>query len=201
MKNIAVFASGNGSNFQTIVDAVRKNTLKTNIKLLVCDNPNAFVLERARRAKIKTLLLKSKDYADKKNFEEEIVRNLEAEKIDLVVLAGFMRMLSGYIISRYQGKILNIHPALLPAFKGAFAIKDAFDYGVKVTGVTVHFVDEKMDNGPIILQEPLRIKESDTLEKLEERIHKVEHKIYPQAIQLFISGNLRIRGRKVEVGK
>lgn len=201
MKNIAVFASGNGSNFQTIVDAVRKNTLKTNIKLLVCDNPNAFVLERARRAKIKTLLLKSKDYADKKNFEEEIVRNLEAEKIDLVVLAGFMRMLSGYIISRYQGKILNIHPALLPAFKGAFAIKDAFDYGVKVTGVTVHFVDEKMDNGPIILQEPLRIKESDTLEKLEERIHKVEHKIYPQAIQLFISGNLRIRGRKVEVRK
>lgn len=201
MKNIAVFASGNGSNFQAIIDAVRKNILKVNIKLLVCDNPNAFVLERARRAKIKTLLLKSKDYADKKSSEEEIVRNLEAEKIDLVILAGFMRMLSGHIISRYQGKILNIHPALLPAFKGASAIKDAFDYGVKVTGVTVHFVDEKMDNGPIILQEPLRIKESDTLEKLEERIHRVEHKIYPQAIQLFISGNLRIRGRKVEVRK
>lgn len=201
MKNIAVFASGNGSNFQAIIDAVRKNILKVNIKLLVCDNPNAFVLERARRAKIKTLLLKSKDYADKKSSEEEIVRNLEAEKIDLVILAGFMRMLSGHIISRYQGKILNIHPALLPAFKGVSAIKDAFDYGVKVTGVTVHFVDEKMDNGPIILQEPLRIKESDTLEKLGERIHRVEHKIYPQAIQLFISGNLRIRGRKVEVRK
>lgn len=201
MKNIAVFASGNGSNFQAIVDVFRKNTLKANIKLLVCDNPNAFVLERARRAKIKTLLLKSKDYADKKSSEEEIVRNLEAEKIDLVILAGFMRMLSGHIISRYQGKILNIHPALLPAFKGASAIKDAFDYGVKMTGVTVHFVDEKMDNGPIILQEAVKIKESDTLKKLEERIHKVEHKIYPQAIQLFISGNLRIRGRKVEVRK
>lgn len=200
MKNIAIFASGNGSNFQAIVDAVRKNKLKAKIKLLVCDDPKAYVLERAKKAKIKTLLIERKDYADKKSFEEEIAKNLEAEKIDFLVLAGFMRILGSELISRYRGKILNIHPALLPAFKGASAIKDAFDYGVKLTGVTVHFVDEKVDNGPIILQEPVKIKEGDILSRLTERIHRLEHKIYPEAIQLFISGKLRIKGRKVEIG-
>lgn len=197
MKNIAVFASGNGSNFQAIADAVKKGRLKACLKSLVCDNPKAYVLQRARLLRIETLLIERNDYATKKEFEEVIIKKLRAQKIDLVVLAGFMRILSPYFVKRYKNKIINIHPALLPSFKGAHAIKDAFDYGVKLTGVTVHFVDEKMDHGPIILQEAVEVTEKDTLASLEGKIHKLEHKAYPQALNLFLSGKLSIRGRKV----
>lgn len=197
MKNIAIFASGNGSNFQAIAEASKKGILKAKLKLLVCDNPRAFVLSRARKLKVQTLLINARDYPNKKYFEDEIIRNLKAERIDLIVLAGFMRILSPDFVKRYKNKIINIHPALLPSFKGARAMRDAFDYGVKLTGVTVHFVDEKMDHGPIILQEPLRVRDKDSLESLEGKIHKLEHKAYPQALNLFLSGKLRIRGRKV----
>jgi phosphoribosylglycinamide formyltransferase-1 len=227
VKNIAVFASGNGSNFQAIADAIKRDALKVNLKLLVCDNPRAYVLERARKAGIKTVIIERQvtchpdasvgagppDFsrsrqvtptlrsgqAGHKEFEEKIIKILKAEKIDLIVLAGFMRILSSDFIRQYKFKILNIHPALLPAFKGAHAIKDAFAYGVKVTGVTVHFVDGELDHGPIILQEVLKISKRDTLKSLEKKIHKVEHKIYPKAIRLFISGKLKIEGRKVKV--
>ena len=199
MKNIAVFASGNGSNFQAIADAVKKGKIKANLKLLVCDNPGAFVLKRAERAGVKVLLIERKDYLSKKRFEEEIIRNLKAEAVDLIALAGFMRMLSPFIISRYKNRIINIHPALLPSFKGAQAIKDAYDYAVKATGVTVHFVDEEMDHGPIILQEAVKLASGDSLESIEKKIHKIEHKIYPEAIRLFVSGRVKIRGRKVEI--
>lgn len=200
MKNIAVFASGNGSNFQAIVNAVKSGRLKAHLKLLACDNPKAYVLERAKKAGIKILLIERRNYASKKEFEDDIIKGLRAEKIGLVVLAGFMRILSARFVKQFKAKILNVHPALLPSFKGARAIKDAFDYGVKVTGVTVHFVDERVDHGPVILQEPVRVNPQDTLESLEKRIHRAEHMIYPEAIRLVISGKLRIEGRRVKIG-
>jgi phosphoribosylglycinamide formyltransferase-1 len=199
MKNIAVFASGRGSNFSAIAIAVKKRVLKCNISLLVSDNPKAPVLQKAKRARIKTLLVQREDFPTKKEFEDYIIKHLKDNKIDLVVLSGFMRILSPDFVRRYKGRIVNIHPALLPSFKGTEGIKDAFRYGAKVAGVTVHFVDEKMDHGPIILQEATEIKENDTLDSLEARIHKLEHKLYPRAIKLFLEGKLKITGRKVKI--
>ncbi len=197
--NIAVFASGRGTNFAAIIRAVKKGKIKANLSLLVCDNPKAAALSRARRAGIMIALVKREDFATRNDFEQKIIHYLEENDIGLIVLAGFMRVLGPDLVKRYKDRILNIHPALLPVFKGAHAISDAFDYGVKVTGASVHFVDEKMDHGPLILQEPVEIKETDTLDTLEARIHKVEHKIYPQAIQLFVEGKLKIEGRKVSI--
>lgn len=197
--NIAVFASGRGTNFSAIVKAIKKERLKANLSLLVCDNPNAGVIKKAKHARVKVALVKREDFASKADFENAIIQHLEKEGIELIALAGFMRMLSSEFVSRYRNKIINIHPALLPSFKGEEGIKDAFDHGVKVTGVSVHFVDEKMDHGPIILQSAVKIEEKDTLETLEAKIHKVEHKLYPQAIQLVIEGKLKLEGRKVSI--
>lgn len=199
MKNIAVFASGRGTNFSVICRAVKKGLIKANLALLVCDNPRAGVIRRAKNAGVKITLVQDQDCAGKKEFEQRIIKALKENRIDLVVLAGFMRILSADFVRKYKGRILNIHPALLPSFKGAHGIKDAFDYGVKATGVTVHFVDDKMDHGPIILQEALEIGEGDTLKSLEERIHCLEHKIYPQAVKLFVEGRLKVNGRRVRV--
>jgi len=197
--NIAVFASGRGTNFSAIIRATKSGKIKANLLLLVCDNPGAGAIGRAKRAGIKLALVERKDFTAKGDFEAKIIEHLEENKIDLIVLAGFMRMLSAEFVEKYKGRILNIHPALLPSFKGEKAIIDAFDYGVKVTGVTVHFVDEKMDHGPIILQAPVKVEESDTLESLESKIHKLEHKLYPEAIRLFVEGKLRIEARKVRI--
>ena len=199
LKNIAVFASGNGSNFQAIAEASIKGILKAELKLLVCDSPRAFVLSRAKKFKVKTCLINPRDYLSKKDFEHEVINALKAERIDLIVLAGFMRILSPDFVKRYKNKIINIHPAILPCFKGAQAIKDAFDYGAKVTGVTVHFVDEKTDHGPIILQQAVKISPSDTLESLEAKIHKIEHRLYPRAVKLFVEGRLSLAGRQVKI--
>jgi phosphoribosylglycinamide formyltransferase-1 len=197
--NIAVFASGRGTNFSAVIKAVKKGRIRANLSLLVCDNPAAGAIGRAKRAGIKLALVERKDFATKKDFEARISGYLEENKIDLIVLAGFMRMLSPELVARYKGRILNIHPALLPSFKGTQAIKDAFACGVKVTGVTVHFVDEEMDHGPIILQKEVKIEEDDTLESLESKIHKVEHKLYPEAIKLFVEGKLRIEAGKARI--
>lgn len=197
--NIAIFASGRGTNFSAISRAVKKGLIKANLSVLVCDNPKAKVLGKAKRANIKVALVRREDFTSKKDFENRIIQHLEDCKIDLIVLAGFMRILSPEFVKKYKNKILNIHPAILPSFKGAEAIKDAFEYGVKVTGVTVHFVDEEADHGPIILQAPLKIEENDTLESLEAKIHKLEHRLYPQAIGLFIEGRLKIEARMVSI--
>jgi phosphoribosylglycinamide formyltransferase-1 len=199
LKNIAVFASGRGTNFSAIARAIKKGKIKANLSLLVCDNPKAGVIVRAKRMGVKVALVLREDFKSRKDFEVKIIQHLEENKIDLIVLAGFMRLLSSDFVKSYFGRILNIHPALLPSFKGTQGIKDAFDYGVKITGVTVHFVDEKMDHGPIILQEAVKVKEEDTLETLEKKIHKIEHKIYPEAIRLFLEGKLKIEGRKVKI--
>lgn len=197
--NIAVFASGKGSNFSAIARAIKKGDIKANLALLVCDNPDAGAIIRAKQAKVKTALVKREDFGNKREFEAKIIECLKQNKIDLIVLAGFMRILSPEFVHKYKGRIINIHPAILPSFKGAHAIKDAFDYGIKVTGVTVHFVDERMDHGPIILQKALCVEETDTLESIEEKIHRIEHRLYPQAIKLFAEGRLEIAGRKVSI--
>lgn len=199
MKNIAVFASGRGTNFSAIAKAVKRGALKANLALLVCDNPQALVLGKAKRAGVKIALIKREGFAKKNDFESKISKALKVNKIDLIVLAGFMRMLSVDFVKEHAGRIINIHPSLLPSFKGSQGIRDAFDYGVKVTGVTVHFVDELMDHGPIILQEALNIEDDDTLSSLEEKIHKVEHTLYPAAIKLFTEDKLRIEARRVNI--
>ena len=199
LKNIAVFASGRGTNFGAIIRAVKKGKIQANLSLLVCDNPKAGAIGRAKRAGIKVALVKREDFANKEDFKNKIIAHLEENKIDLIVLAGFMRLLAPEFVRRYVGRILNIHPALLPSFKGTRSIEECFDYGSKITGVTVHFVDEKMDHGPIIFQAPVKIEENETLDSLEAKIHKVEHKLYPQAIKLFVEGRLKIEGRKVRI--
>ncbi|PIQ89035.1 MAG: phosphoribosylglycinamide formyltransferase [Candidatus Omnitrophica bacterium CG11_big_fil_rev_8_21_14_0_20_42_13] len=197
--NIAVFASGKGTNLSAIIRQVKKGSLKVNIALMVTDNPKAPAISRARRAGVKVVIITPKDFPDKKSFEAEVIDQLKQNNVDLVVLAGFMLILGPNLISAYKDKIINIHPALLPSFKGASAIKDALDYGVKLTGVTVHFVDEKIDNGPIIMQEPVKIEEKDSLEILEKKIHRLEHKIYPKAIGLLAENRFKIENRKVVI--
>ena len=197
--NIAVFCSGNGTNLHAIIGSWKKGHIKADIKLVVSDLPDCYALTRAKNAGIKTLVIERKNFKTKKDFEAEILKVLKRENIDLIVLAGYMRILSGDFISAYENKILNIHPALLPSFKGAHGIRDAFEYGVKITGVTVHFVTKDMDAGPIILQSSVKVTEDDTEETLAEAIHEEEHKIYPRAIQLFVEGKLKIEGRKVTI--
>ena len=197
--NIAVFCSGSGTNLQAIIDAVKRGNIKATIKIVVSDVPDCYALVRAKKAGIKTLVVEKNNFKSKHEFDRYILDKLKDESIDLIVLAGYMRMLTGAFINEYKNKILNIHPALLPSFKGMHGIKDAFLYGVKVTGPTVHFVTEDMDAGPIILQAPIMVREDDTEETLAEAIHREEHKIYPRAIQLFIESRLKIEGRKVKI--
>ncbi len=197
--NIAVFCSGNGTNLQAIIDAKKRGYIKAELRLVVSDVPDCFALTRAKKAGLETVVVERKNFNSKKDFEREILKNLRKENIELIVLAGFMRLVSRDFVDKYKNRILNIHPALLPSFKGTHGIKDAFMYGVKVTGPTVHFVTEDMDAGPIILQAPVIVKEDDTEETLADAIHREEHRIYPEAIKLFTEGRLKIQGRKVKI--
>lgn len=197
--NIAIFCSGKGTNLQAIIDSQKKGYIKAEIKLVVSDTPGCYALTRAKNSEIKTLVVERKNFKTKKDFEVEILKALKKENIGLIVLAGYMRMLSEDFINTYENKILNIHPALLPSFKGTNGIKDAFEYGVKVTGPTVHFVTKDMDAGPIILQSAVKVTEDDTEQTLAEAIHQEEHKVYPRAIQLFVEGKLKIQGKKVKI--
>ncbi|MDP2928316.1 MAG: phosphoribosylglycinamide formyltransferase [Candidatus Omnitrophota bacterium] len=187
--NIAVFASGRGSNFSAIVKAIKQNKIKAKLRILVCDQPQALVIKRAQILGVRIVLVKRQDFPSRYDFEAAIIQRLKNYKIDLIVLAGFMRLFSPGFVKRYRNRIMNIHPSLLPAFKGAHAIRDAFDSGVDSTGVTVHFIDEEVDHGPIILQQKIKIRSKDTLASLQKRIHSLEHKLYPQAIKLYIRGH------------
>ncbi len=182
--NLAIFASGNGSNFSAIVKEVKQGKIKAKLVILVCDKPEAFVIKRALRHKVKVVLVKREDFKNRADFETAIIQMLKAYKIDLIALAGFMRILSPAFVKLYRNRIMNIHPSLLPAFKGSHAIKDAFDCKAGSTGVTVHFVDQEVDHGPVILQRKVKIENRDTLARLEKRIHTIEHKLYPEAIKL-----------------
>jgi phosphoribosylglycinamide formyltransferase 1 len=197
--NIAVFCSGNGSNFQAIADAAGRAFMRVKISLMVCDNPLALAIKRAEKTGIPCILKNRKDFPSQEALEKDIISHLKQNKTELICLAGYMKVLSPFFIKQYPGRIINVHPSLLPAFKGARAIEDAFNYGVKITGVTVHFVTEDVDAGPIILQEPVEIKSNDTLPMLEERIHAVEHRLYPLAVKLFAENKIKIQGRTVTV--
>lgn len=197
--NIAVFCSGNGSNFQAIVNAVKSGFIKAKIAVMVCDNPSAYAITRAKKEGVDVFVLEKSNFKSREEYDKVVVSELRKRQVDLVVLAGFMRLLSPYFVSEFRNRIMNIHPALLPSFKGTHGVEDALNYGVKLTGPTVHFVDEGLDTGPIIIQEPVRIEQNDTLETLTAKIHSKEHKIYPQAIKWFVEGRLRIEGRKVFV--
>lgn len=198
-KRIAVFASGFGSNLQALIDYNNKHGLNGDIVLVFSNNKDAFALVRAKKNNIKAVFMDPTRYSSREKYDSKIIEMLEEEKIDLVVLAGYMLLLSREFVHRFKNKILNIHPALLPSFKGTHGIKDAYRYGVKVTGVTVHFVDEYLDSGPIILQEAFPIDPDDSVEELEEKIHKVEHKIYPEAVKYFCEDRLEIDGRRVKI--
>ena len=198
--NFAVFASGNGSNLQAIIDACRKKKIRATLGLVLSDKADAYALTRARKAKVPCVVhIDPKGFRSREDFDAAAIALLKRAKIDFIVLAGFMRILSPVFIRTFKNRILNIHPALLPAFKGGHAIKDALAHGVKVTGVTVHFVDEEVDHGAIILQEAVEIRAKDTAQTLAMRIHKVEHRLYPKAIDLFARGKLRVAGRVVTV--
>jgi len=195
--NFAVLASGRGSNLQAIIKAIKTGRINAQLNLVISDKKDAYALKRAQDAQIPTAFINPKDFQDRESFDRAVVERLQEFKIDFVVLAGYMRLVSIYFIQQYPDRILNIHPSLLPAFRGMHAIKDAFDYGAKITGVTVHIVVKEMDDGPIILQESVRIDPDDSMESLEEKIHQVEHRLYPQAIDLFVRGKCKVEGRKV----
>jgi phosphoribosylglycinamide formyltransferase-1 len=198
-KKIAVFASGYGSNLQALIDFCEKDDLNGDIVLVFSNNAGAFALKRAKKHKIKAVHMDPGEYTNREEFDKQILAVLEKNKVDLIVLAGYMFLLTPVLIDAYKQRILNIHPALLPSFKGTHGIKDAYDYGVKISGVTVHFVDEELDHGPIIMQAPVYIGSKDDIESFEGKIHEVEHKIYPLAVKLFCMGKLKIKGRKVEI--
>ncbi|HBG62141.1 MAG TPA: phosphoribosylglycinamide formyltransferase [Candidatus Omnitrophica bacterium] len=200
MQRFAVFVSGNGTNLQAIIEAVNQKKIKAELALVFSNNRKAYALKRAEEAGIKTLCLVRKDYATPQSYDRDIVIYMKEAKIDFIVLAGYMKLLSAFFVKEFPNRILNVHPSLLPAFRGKQAIKDAFTYGAKVTGVTIHFVDDKMDHGPIIMQEGFKIPPDDTLEMLEARVHTLEHSMYPKAIQLYTEDRLKVgKGRKVRI--
>ncbi|WP_251554489.1 phosphoribosylglycinamide formyltransferase [Neobacillus muris] len=187
MNNIAVFASGNGSNFQAMIDRVQAGNLAANIALLVCDRPGAYCVERAKAAGVPDFAFNAKDYPSKAAFEQEICQQLLKEQVDWIVLAGYMRLIGPALLQEFAGRIINIHPSLLPQFPGKDAIGQALAAKVKWTGVTIHFVDEGMDTGPIIVQERVRIEEGETRESLQRKIQAIEHRLYPEILQMLLT--------------
>ena len=182
MKKLAVFASGSGSNFEAIQQAILNDEIKdAEFVLMVCDKPNAYVIERAKNHNIYTFVFSALKYSSKNEYETEIVNLLNELNVDLVCLAGYMKIVGKVLLKSYEGRIINIHPALLPSFKGAHGILDAFNYGVKVYGVTIHYVNSGIDEGKIISQKAFEYYGNDILE-LETMIHKVEHELYPRTI-------------------
>ena len=196
---IGVLASGRGSNFQAIIDSMEAGFIRAQISVLITDNPEAFSIKRAEKHGIESLVMRPKDYGSRDEYFTAIALELKNRGIGLVVLAGFMRIVGRPLLDAYPNSVMNIHPALLPSFPGLHGQKQANDYGVKISGCTVHFVDEGMDTGPIIIQAAVPAKDDDTEEMLSERILKLEHKIFPEAIKLFAEGRLVMNGRKVVI--
>lgn len=196
---VAVFASGQGSNFQTLVDASKAGRLGADIVMLVCDKPHAPVVERARKAGVDCFLFEPKAYGRREDYEQEIAAELNKQQIDLIVLAGYMRLLTSVLVEPYAGRMINIHPSLLPAFPGKNAIGQAWEYGVKVTGATVHLVDGGMDTGVIVAQEAVEITEGDSIESVEEKIHAAERELYPKVVSWFAHDLVQVEGRKVTI--
>lgn len=180
---VAILASGNGSNFEALAHQFQAGLLPGELIFVFSDHHNAYVLERAQRLNVRAFSFEVKEFENKAAYEEALLQLLQEQEIDLIVLAGYMRIIGQTLLSHYSNRILNIHPSLLPSFPGLHGIKDAYEYGVKVTGVTVHLVDDGVDTGPIIAQEPVMILPEDTLESLEEKIHQTEHRLYPKVLR------------------
>jgi len=191
---VGVLLSGSGTNLQAILDAAGGHY---EVVVVVSDKADAFGLQRARDAGVPAVHVDPKAHENRESFNEALADVLRAHEVGLVCLAGFMRILAPNLVKAFENRILNIHPALLPAFPGGHAVRDAIEWGAKVTGTTVHLVDEEVDHGPILLQRAVAIEPGDTEETLHERIKAVEHELYPEAIRLFASGRVKVDGRRV----
>ena len=198
-KVLGVLVSGRGSNLQAIVDAINSERIVAKIGVVISDNPEANALRRVAGLDIPTAVVERKNYATKEEFEAAIAAELDLHHVELVLLAGFMRILSPQFINRFPMRIMNIHPALLPSFPGLNAQEQAINYGVKISGATVHFVDEGMDSGPIILQESVPVEDDDTVATLSERILHLEHRLYVRAVRLYCEGRIQMVGRAVKL--
>lgn len=198
-EKLGILCSGRGSNLASIIEAIERGEIPAEIAVVIADKHDAYALERARAKGIPAVAIVYRDYAERADFERAMLDELHAHGVTLVILAGFMRILSPVFVHAYTGRILNIHPALLPSFPGAHAHRDALAYGVKVSGCTVHFVDEGMDSGPIILQASVPVTEDDTEETLAARVLEQEHRIFPEAIKLYVEDRLRTDGRRVHI--
>lgn len=196
MARIAVLASGSGTNLQALLD---DEVVGPQVVLVVSDRPEARALRRARDHEVATVVVEPSGFPSREEFDDAAAAVLEDAHVDVVVLAGFMRVLGPGFIRRFAGGIVNVHPALLPSFPGAHAVQDAMDYGVKVTGVTVHLVDEGVDTGPIILQEPVEVRDGEDWDALEKRIHEVEHRLLPRAVRAMAEGRVVVDGRTVRI--
>ena len=198
MARIGILASGGGSNFQAIIDAVESGHIPdSEIVLIITDKKGAYALERAKKHSIESLHLDPKNHGSRQEYDGRIAQEMKKRKADVICMAGYMRVITSELLDAFPQKILNIHPALLPSFAGLHGQKQALDYGVKVSGATVHFADDKVDHGPIICQEAVPVKQEDTEQTLSERILAAEHRIYPKAIKWFVEKRLSISGRKV----
>ncbi len=198
-RRIAVLASGRGSNFQAVIDAIEAGTIPARCVALITDNPKAYAIERAKKVSIPVVVVDYAAFPSREAYEEQLLVAMREQKADLFVLAGYMRILGSSIVRAFPGKMVNIHPALLPSFTGLHAQRQAVEYGVKVAGCTVHFVDEHLDCGPIILQRCVPVLENDDEDSLAERILHEEHLAFPEAIRLFCEGRLEIVGRQVHI--
>ena len=199
MINLGILVSGSGTNLQAIIDAVSAKRLSAAVKVVISNKPDAKAIERAKKHHIPSFIVQENRFSSKEDYDTHLVEILKANSVDLVILAGFMRLLTPVFIRAFPMRIMNIHPALLPSFPGLNVQKKALEYGVKFSGCTVHFVDEAVDAGPIIIQAVVPVYDNDTEETLAKRILKEEHRIYPQAIQFFAEGRLEVKGRKVIV--
>ena len=199
---IGVLLSGSGTNLQAIIDAIRNDALPVEIVHVVSSRPDAYGIERARTAGIPTTVLNREVYADPQAADARIVEALRAAGAEYVVMAGYMRKLTPVVLDAFPDHVLNLHPALLPSFKGAHAIQDAFDTGVKVTGVTVHLANEDYDKGPIVAQRAVVVREADTIDDLEARIHATEHILYPEVLRIIAEGRMTVgEDRKVHIAE
>jgi phosphoribosylglycinamide formyltransferase-1 len=196
---LGVLVSGGGTNLQALLDACAAGTVNARVAVVLSDKPDAFGLERARRAGVPAVHVNPRAYADRVTYNEALREALVAHGVELVVMAGYMRLLGAAVLDAFPSRVVNLHPALLPAFVGAHAIAEAFDHGVKITGVTVHLADEEFDRGPIIAQEAVAVAENDTLETLETKIHAVEHRILPAAVAAIADGRVSLDGRIVRI--
>ncbi len=199
MLKLGVLASGRGSNFQSIVDEIEAGRLNASVRILLTDNPEAYAIERAKKHSIEYLYLDPRSFKSKDDYFLQIAEEFRKRDVELVILAGFMRIVQKPLIDAFPNRIMNIHPALLPSFKGLHGHQQAIDYGVRISGCTVHFVDSGMDTGPIIIQAAVAVSPDDTEDTLSERILRLEHRIFPYAIRLYSEGRLSVEGRRVRI--